>query len=102
MSWTIAIGVNNTSPYKYPFKIEKGQIFENKQIGTGFQNVAAISDYTFEIPANTRQTVEIEVLCINQQLKPPSGMLNLTNLQVVGTFTNQRNLWDLMNQRQII
>lgn len=73
------------------------QVFENKQIGTGFQNVAAIQDYNFEIPSNTKQTVTIEVLCINQKQKPPFGSLNLTNLQVAGNFTDQQSLWNLMD-----
>ena len=97
MSWTAEIVVNNTTPYKCPFKIKKGQIFENKKMGTGLQNVAAIRDYFFEIPANTKQAVSIEVLCINQHLRPPSGQLNLTNLQVTGNFLNQNDLWELMN-----
>lgn len=97
MSWTAEIVVNNTTPYKCPFKIKKGQIFENKKMGTGLQNVAAIRDYFFEIPANTKQAVSIEVLCINQHLRPPSGQLNLTNLQVTGSFLNQHDLWELMN-----
>lgn len=99
MSWTVEISVKNTTSYKFPFQIKKGQIFENKQIGTGYQNVAAVQDYNFEIAANSKQTVTIEVLCINQHLKPPSGNLNLTGFQISSAFLSQQELWDLMNNK---
>jgi hypothetical protein len=96
MSWTIEIKLKNNLDKEFAIKIPKGQIFENKKIGTGLQNVASAHDYIFRIPAKSTLTVDIEVLCINQHLSPPSGSYNVTLFKIDNNFTNQYDLWALM------
>jgi hypothetical protein len=97
MSWTVEISVKNDTPYDQQVRIRKGQVFENKKIGTGKQNVAASKDYTFVLPHNSTQKLAIEVWCINQRLQSPQGALNVTNFQVSSDFQTQQDLWDVMN-----
>lgn len=97
MSWTVEISIKNTSSSKLPCRIKKGQVFENKKVGTGFQNVAAVKDYIFDIPPNTTHKVHIEVLCINQRLAAPQGFLNVTSFAVSKNFSSQDELWNIMN-----
>jgi len=99
MSWTTDITVKNKTGATFRFKIRKGQIFENKQVGTGLQNVAAARDYVFDLPAGSTGVFQIEVLCINQKLSPPRGALNLTNFMVGKNFQSQQDLWNIMNSK---
>jgi len=96
MSWTTEITINNKTSQNCTCRIKKGQIFENKKIGTGLQNVAAARDYTVEIPPNSIISVNIEVLCINQQLASPKGSLNATNYFIGRDFSDQASLWSIM------
>jgi hypothetical protein len=100
MSWTTEITIKNTSNSRLKCKVKKGQVFENKKIGTGLQNVAAAKDYVFDLFPNSTQTVQIEVLCINQSLSPPYGPLNITNFAVNKGFHSQQHLWSIMNNQQ--
>jgi len=97
MAWTTEITIKNTSSSKLRCKVKKGQVFENKRIGTGLQNVAAAKDYVFELQPNSTQVVQIEVLCINQRLKSPHGLLNVTSYMVNEDFHSQQDLWSIMN-----
>jgi hypothetical protein len=98
MAWTTEITIKNVSNSNLKCKVKKGQIFENKKIGTGLQNVAAAKDYVFELPPNSIQVVQIEVLCINQKLSSPHGFLNITNFIVNQDFHSQEDLWSIMNK----
>jgi len=97
MAWNTEITIQNTSDSRLRCKVKKGQVFENKKIGTGLQNVAAAKDYIFDLPPNSTQVVQIEVFCINQKLMPPEGLLNITNFTVDKNFYSQQNLWSIMN-----
>lgn len=97
MAWTTEITIKNNTSLKYSCKIKKGQVFENKRVGTGFQNVAAAKDYVLDLQPNTTGVFQIEVLCINQNLKSPHGNLNLTNYMVSTNFQSQHDLWQSMN-----
>ena len=99
MPWITDITVKNNTGTNFRCKIKKGQIFENKKVGTGLQNVAAARDYVFDVPPNSTSVVQIEVLCINQKLRPPSGFLNLTNYMVAKDFQSQQDLWNIMNAK---
>jgi hypothetical protein len=99
MSWTAQITIQNKSNTRFRYKIKKGQVFENKRTGTGLQNVVAIKDYVFEIQPNATETVLIEVLCLNEKLKPPSGNYNLTNFMVDKDFQTQQDLWAIMSAK---
>lgn len=101
MAWTTEITIKNTSNSKLRCKVKKGQIFENKKIGTGLQNVAAVQDYVFDLPPHSTQVVQIDVLCINQRLRSPQGFLNITNFAVAKDFYSQDDLWSVMNKQNL-
>ncbi len=96
MSWKTEISLKNNSDREFKIKIPKGQIFENKTIGTGKQNVASLKDYEFILPPKSTLKVEIDVLCINQKLSSPSGLYNITQFKINKEFENQDHLWSLM------
>jgi len=100
MSWTTEITIKNTSNSRVRCKVKKGQVFENKKMGTGYQNVAAAKDYIFDLPPYSTQIVQIEVLCLNKRLGPPHGFLNITNYTVNKDFQSQQDLWSIMNNEQ--
>jgi hypothetical protein len=100
MAWTTEITIKNTSSSKLRCKVKKGQIFENKRVGTGLQNVASLKEYIFDLLPNTTQVFQIEVLCINQKLASPNGFLNITNYIVDKDFDSQETLWSIMNNEQ--
>ena len=97
MSWTIEIRLKNEDNEEHLLKIPKGHIFEKKSIGSGIQNVAAIKDYSVILPAQASITIDIEVLCINQRLSPPSGNYNLTCFKINQQFNDQEHLWSIMH-----
>lgn len=97
MPWTTEITIKNNTNSRFKCKIKKGQVFENKKVGTGFQNVVAAREYFFEIAPHSKETFQIEVWCLNERLRPPSGHLNLTNYMVNKNFLDQKELWKNMN-----
>jgi hypothetical protein len=102
MSWKTEIYLKNNSDRNIKMKIPKGQIFENKKVGSGIQNVAASREYDLIIPANSRIAVEIEVFCINRHLSAPNGQQgNLTIYKIAHNFNNQNDLWDSLNRPKI-
>lgn len=98
MSWKTEISLMNNTTNDVLCVIPQGQVFENKKIGTGIQNMAAAREYRLIIPANSRITVEIDVYCINKQLAPPSSVLgNVSIFKIDRPFSDQQGLWALMN-----
>lgn len=98
MSWITEIVLKNNTDDDVLCMIPKGQIFENKKIGSGLQNMAAAREYRLIIPAQSRLSVDIEVCCINRRLSPPSGVPgNVTIFQIDRPFNTQDELWALMN-----
>ncbi|MDR1201635.1 MAG: hypothetical protein LBL58_08415 [Tannerellaceae bacterium] len=97
MPWKTEISLKNNTDRECKIKIPKGQIFENKTIGTGKQNVVALKDYEFTLLPKSTLKVEIDVLCINQRLSSPSGLYNITQFKINKKFENQDQLWNLMN-----
>lgn len=99
MSWTAEIVLVNKTGAEVQVKISKGQVFSNKKIGTGYQNVAAIRDYVINLPPYARSIEAVEVLCINEKLRPPTGFLNLTPYMISKDFLTQKDLWEIMSTR---
>ena len=96
MSWTAEIILANKTGAEVKVQVRKGQVFSNKKVGTGYQNVAASRDYTFSLPPYTKQMETIEVLCINEKLKPPTGFLNVSPYRINKDFLSQQDLWEIM------
>lgn len=97
MSYRVEISLKNNLDEDVLCIIPKGQVFENKKVGSGFQNVAASREYRLIIPAKSSIKVEIEAYCINRSLSPPSGNFgNITIFKIDKPFNSQDELWDLM------
>jgi len=97
MSWKTDISLRNNKDEDVICVIPKGQIFENKKVGTSVQNVAAAREYRLIIPASSRITVEIDVLCINRSFSPPSGLAGSISIyKVAVNFSDQQELWDAL------
>ena len=99
MSWNTEITLKNNSEKDVLCVIPQGQIFENKRVGTGIQNVAASREYKLIVPAKSKMTVEIEVLCINRTFSSPNGQPgNITIFRINQPFSNQNELWEIMRR----
>ena len=97
MSWKTEIRLVNNRSEDVICIIPKGQIFENKRVGTSVQNVAAAREYRLIIPGSSKLTAEIEVLCINRSFSPPRGQLGSVSVFKIGKdFKNQEDLWNLL------
>ena len=96
MCWTAEIVLVNKTGVWVKVQVRKGQVFSNKKVGTGYQNVAAARDYTFNLPPFDTSTQTIEVLCINEKLKPPVGFLNISAYMISKDFQTQNDLWEIM------
>lgn len=95
MSWKTEISLRNNKPDDVLCVIPKGQVFENKKIGTSIQNVAAVREYRLIIPASSRLVVEIDVLCINRSFSPPQGQPgNVSIYKLFDDFADQNDLWN--------
>ena len=102
MSWITEVALKNNSDDDVLCVIPKGQVFENKDIGTGIQNVAAEREYRLIIPAKSRLTVEISVLCINRSFSSPSGKAgNVTIFKIDQPFKDQHELWKIMGMPSV-
>ena len=98
MSWKTEISLKNNSNNDVICVVPKGQVFENKTIGSGIQNVAASREYRLIVPANSRLTVEVDVFCINRSFSPPNGIQGvITVFSIDQPFSNQDELWRIMS-----
>lgn len=97
MPWKTDISLRNNKAEDVICVIPKGQIFENKKVGTSVQNVAAAREYRLIIPASSRLVVEIDVLCINRSFSPPRGLPgSISVYKVADTFIDQQTLWEAL------
>lgn len=96
MSYRVDIKLKNNEPYDVVCVIPQGHVFENKQIGTGRQNVAAVRQYTLVIPAGSTISVGIDAYCMNASYSPPSGPGNVSIFKINKPFQSQQELWQLM------
>ena len=78
--------------------VPKGQVFENKNVGTERQNLAAARDYRLIVPAQSRLTLELDALCTNQTMSGPNGSPGRTTIfRIAEPFESQQDLWNIMS-----
>lgn len=99
MSWRTEITLRNNRAEDTLCVIPKGTVFENKDVGSMVQNVAASREYRLIVPAGTRLKAEIEVDCINRSYNPPGGGKpgNITVFKIDRPYSTQEELWDIMS-----
>jgi|LakMenEpi03Aug12_release.lakeMendotaPanAssembly.Ray.scaffolds.fasta_scaffold77640_3 hypothetical protein len=96
MSFLVQIKLKNNQTFDTLCVIPQGHIFENKLVGSGRQNVAAIKKYEILIPAGSSISVTIETLCVNRSYSRPSGPGNVSIFKINKPFSSQSDLWGLM------
>lgn len=97
MSWTTEISMRNNRVEDILCVIPQGLVFENKNVGSQIQNVAAAREYRLIIPAESKMTVDIKVDCINQSFSGPNGQQgNVTVFVIDQPFFDQDELWQIM------
>lgn len=102
MTWKTEISLQNNTDDDVLCRIPKGQVFENKRIGSGIQNMAAAREYRLIVPSQSQLTVEIDVCCMNRRLSPPSGVSgNVSIFKIDRPFATQDELWALMSNPQL-
>ena len=75
----------------------EGADFENKNVGSQVQNVAASRKYRLIIPGASKMTVEIQVGCINRTFSAPNGQQGSVTVFVIDQpFSDQDELWRIM------
>lgn len=99
--FSVSIKIKNLTNQEIEFTIPKGQIFENKDLETIKQNLAATHENTRKIPALGTITIDIDALCINKGLAPPDGGLgNITIFELKNkSFINQTELWKWIGEK---
>lgn len=99
MSYKVTINLRNDSAEDMLCVIPKGQIFENKQVGTGFQNLAVVRDYRLIIPSGSKISAELDAFCVNRSLSSPrSSTGNITVFKIDKPFNSQDELWRMMSK----
>ena len=97
MSWTTEISMRNNRDEDILCVIPQGLVFENKNVGSQVQNVAASREYRLIIPAESKMTVEIQVDCINRAFSAPNGQAGSVTVFVIDQpFSDQDELWRIM------
>lgn len=97
MSWTTEINLRNNREEDILCIIPQGLVFENKEVGSQIQNVAASREYRLIIPAESKMQVEIQVNCINRSFSGPNGQPgNVTVFVIDKPFSDQDELWRIM------
>jgi hypothetical protein len=82
--------------------VPKGQVFENKNVGTERQNLAAARDYRVIVPARARLTLELEALCANRTMSGPNGSPGRTTIfRIAEPFESQQDLWNIMSSASL-
>ncbi len=98
MCFKVTVTLRNDEAEDVVCVIPRGQVFENKKVGTGLQNLAVARDYRLVIPAGCRITAELQAFCVNQSLRPPGGALgNITVFKIDAPFEDQDDLWRVIS-----
>jgi hypothetical protein len=99
MSYKVTVNLRNDSLEDILCVIPKGQIFENKKVGTGFQNLAVTRDYRLIIPSGSRISAELDAFCVNRSLSSPKGGTgNVSIFKIDKPFSDQDELWRMMSK----
>lgn len=87
--------MKNETDKRIEIVIPKGQVFENKNIGSGFQNIINAEDSTQVVEPQEQVRIRLPGHCLNRELDPPNGQdANATPLKVQFEFNDQNTVWD--------
>jgi hypothetical protein len=87
--------LENRTAAALEFTVPKGQVFENRELGSGRQNLAAAREQTTRLEPQGECEFRVDALCMNRNLSGPNGSLgNLTVLKLRDdSFSDQTELW---------
>jgi len=95
--YKVTVSLRNDTDKDVLCLVPKGQVFENKNVGSERQNLAAARDYRVIVPAQSRLTLEVDALCTNRTMGGPNGSSGRTTIfQITGLFETQEDLWRIM------
>jgi hypothetical protein len=90
----VLLKLTNTSDARIETSVPKGQVFENKVAGTGFQNLVAAGDHLIHLNPGESKYFYLAGYCLNANLKSPSGQDgNMTPISVKFDFNSQNEVW---------
>jgi hypothetical protein len=94
------ISMENLTDRDIEYVIPKGQVFENKEPGSGRQNLAAARGEKLTLKARTSYDMRVNAHCINKHLSGPDGSPgNLTIFKIRNdNFRGQNDLWQSVNK----
>lgn len=93
--YEILIELKNETNEKKQVVIPKGQVFENKNIGSGFQNIVNAEGSAQILEPQQQVRIRLPGHCLNRKLTPPVGQeANVTPLKVNFEFDDQNTVWD--------
>lgn len=93
--YEIAIDLKNIFSEKISALIPKGQVFENKDSESGFQNVVNAEEQIVNIEQGEHKIIYLPAYCLNQDLKSPEKNYgNITPLKVNFEFSEQNMVWN--------
>lgn len=98
MSYKVTVKMRNDSEVDVACIIPHGQVFENKTIGSGKQNLAAAREYRLIIPAKSRIIAELDAFCVNRSFSSPSGTPgNITIFKIDKALSSQDDVWSTIS-----
>lgn len=96
--YLVKLKIKNNTNSIIEFEIPKGQIFENKDFETTYQNLTAANKECHTIEPLNESDINIYSLCLNEKLPPPSMEGTKGNITIYEIedkiFITQRELWD--------
>ena len=96
----VSLEIGNVTDKPISIRLPKGQVFENKVPGSGFQNLVLADHIELTLAPRERRSISVPGHCLNVSLKRPSGQAgNITPLAVDFEFDTQRALWKEVDSR---
>lgn len=92
--YSVELRIRNLTPQALQIEIPRGQVFENLEPHSGFQNLVAAERKVLRLQPNAATDIQVLGFCLNQRLRAPNGQSgNITHLKIRSEFEDQFALW---------
>jgi len=92
--YAAALTIRNNTTDQLQVSIPKGQVFENLEPHSGYQNLVAAEGSVLALNPRATASVSVPAFCFNRQYRAPKGQPgNISPLKVRFTFDDQQGLW---------
>jgi hypothetical protein len=104
LSYYVDLKFKNLTGKPILISVPKGQVFENEDINSKTQNLAAKEQYTCSITKEISHRMKIPTYCLNETMGPPDGKTGkVTIFEVLSKdFANQSQLWRLIERQNLL